>query len=128
MAFPTPIFAIQDWSSVWVFPMIMAVLFGLFKWDRDAILGGDRRPALQRVLANFILYGSVWIPFKVFGAAIERGAAAEGFGSPEGWRFGLGLLMGLIVFFVLMAVSATVEPVQNWLGYNRNPFKSAGKS
>ncbi len=128
MAFPTPIFAVEDWSAVWVFPVIMAVAFGVFVRKRDVVAGEVRRPALQRFLSNFLLYGSVWIPFKVFGDAIERGAAAQGFDLPAGWGFGVGLLAGVVVFLALMAVSARVEPVQSWLGYNRNPFKSAGKS
>lgn len=128
MAFPTPIFALQDWSDVWVFPVIMGVAFGVFARNRGVVEGADGRPMPQRFLSTFILFGSVWIPFKVFGDAIERGAAAQGFDSPAGWGFGLGLLAGVIVFFALMAVSARIEPIHNWLGYNRNPFKSAGKS
>lgn len=128
MAFPTPIFGAEDWLAVWIFPTIMAVAFGVFMRDRGGVEGGDRRPLVQRLVSNFVLYASVWIPFQIIGDAIERGAEAQGFDAPAGWGFGVGLASGVIVFLVLLAVAARMKPVQDWLGYNRNPFKSAGKS
>lgn len=130
MAFPTPIFGAEDWLAVWIFPTIMAIAFGVFMRDRGVVAGGDRRPLIQRFVSNFVLYASVWIPFQIVGDAIERGAAAQGFtsGAAWGWGFGVGLASGVIVFLVLLAVAARVTPVQQWLGYDRNPFKSAGKS
>lgn len=128
MGFPIPIFALDDWAIVWVFPAIMALVFGVFVRDRDVVEGGDRRPVMQRFLSNFVVYGSVWVPFQVVGDAIERGATAQGVGSPVLWGFGTGLASGLVAFVALMAVAATTEPVGSWLSFKRNPFKSAGKS
>jgi hypothetical protein len=127
MAFPLPVFALTDWATVLVFPVIMAVAFGVFMPGRS-IQAGDRRPAARRFVSSFLLYGSVWIPFQIIGDAIERGARAQGFDSPAVWGFGVGLASGLIACLALMAISASVRPVHAWLGYDRNPFKSAGKS
>ncbi|WP_372707240.1 hypothetical protein [Brevundimonas sp.] len=124
MAFPIPIFALEDWAAVWVFPLIMAVVFGVFLRDRDVIKGGDRRPMVRRFLPNFVLYASIWIPFQIISDAVERGAEAQGFDSPGLLGFGIGLSSGLVVFFALVAIA----PVRSWLGYKRNPFESAGKS
>ena len=128
MTFPTPIFAADDWLAVWMWPAIMALAFGVFARDRDVVQGGDRRPLATRFLASFVLYGSVWIPFQVISDAITRGAEAQGFDSPAGWGFGIGLACGVIAFLALLAVAAKAQPIQTWLGFGRNPFKSAGKS
>ena len=128
MAFPVPVFALDDWSTVFVFPVIMAVAFGVFMPGRGGARAEDRHPAVQRFVSSFLLYGSVWIPFQIIGDAVDRGARAQGFDSPGVWGFGVGLASGLIVCLALLAVSASMTPVQAWLGYDRNPFKSAGKS
>ncbi|MFN3668518.1 MAG: hypothetical protein ACK4VY_04375 [Brevundimonas sp.] len=128
MAFPIPVFAIDDWATVLVFPTIMAVAFGVFMPERGGDPASGRRPAAQRFVSSFLLYGSVWIPFQIIGDAVERGARAQGFDSPGVWGFGVGLTSGLIVCLALLAISASMRPVHAWLGYGRNPFKSAGKS
>jgi len=130
MAFPAPIFVAGDWLAVWIFPTIMAVVFGLLFRDPLISGSGDRRPLFQRFASTFVLYASVWIPFKIVSDAVERGAVAQGFSSAAswGWGFGAGLVSGFVFFLALMAVSATMKPVEAWLGFNRNPFKGAGKS
>lgn len=128
MAFPVPVFGLEDWATVWVFPAIMALAFGVFMPGRFGLQAGERHPPVQRFVSSFLLYGSVWIPFQIIGDAIERGARAQGFDSPGVWGFGVGLASGLIVCLALMALSARMTSVHAWLGYDRNPFKIAGKS
>ncbi len=128
MTFPIPIFAAEDWLTVWIFPTIMAIAFGVFFRDRNVLPTRDRRPLPQRFLSNFVLYASVWIPFQVIRDAIQRGAEVQGFASPANWGFGVGFASGLIAFLALTAVAVLMRPFGDWLGYDRNPFKSASKS
>ena len=125
MAFPVPMFAAADWLDVWLWPTIMAVTFSLFLRGRHEEGAEPPRPLHHRLVVNFIIFASVWIPFQIVGDAIERGGHTQGVAWPVAWGFGVGLVAMLVTFGTLLMIAIKVEAVGNWLGFNR---KRAGKA
>ena len=120
MMVPTPIFALEDWALVWLWPTLMAIVFGVFVRDRDVIKGGDRRPMIHRFLSSFVLFASLWIPCWIVSNAIGRGAEAQaqGIGWSFVWGFGTGVVAMVLAFTVLLTLSRKIPSFGLWLGLN----------
>jgi hypothetical protein len=120
MSIPTPAFAPADWTFVWVWPVFMALIFGVVVRDRDLVLDGDRRPVLARFLSSFAVFAVLWIPAQIIWKAVERGADAGGQAWPVAWGIGSAALTMAATFTVFLLV------VSRWSGARRLFFP--GKS
>ncbi|MFY7852252.1 hypothetical protein [Brevundimonas sp.] len=120
MSIPTPAFAPEDWTFVWVWPVLMALIFGVVLRGRDLVPGGDRRPVLARFLSSFALFAVLWIPAQLMWKAVERGADAGGQAWPVAWGIGSAALTMAATFAVFLFA------VSRWSGARR--FFFSGKT
>ncbi|QTN18564.1 hypothetical protein HZ989_09865 [Brevundimonas sp. AJA228-03] len=122
MSIPTPVFALEDWTYVWVWSVIMALTFGVFVRNRDLVPEENRRPVLARFLSSLALFAVLWVPSQIIWKAVEQGAEASGEAWPVAWGIGSGILMMAAAFAVLLLA------VSRWSAARRFLFPGTGQT
>ena len=128
MSIPTPIFALEDWTLVWVWPVLMALIFGVIVRDRDLVPGGDRRSVLARFLSSLALFAVLWVPSQIIWKAVERGAEAGDQAWPVAWGIGSGILTMAAAFAVLLLAVSRWSAARRFLFPGMNQTSSADPS